>query len=78
MAGIDILSAEFRRLAADAGGRARRDALASGVTVFYTDDATGLDIMERPDGRRFEIRYIPGAPDDANYEVLRDLTTSAA
>jgi hypothetical protein len=26
--------------------------------------------MEQPDGRRFEIRYIPGAPGDRNFEVV--------
>jgi hypothetical protein len=31
-----------------------------------------------PDGRKFEIRFIPGAPHERNYEVLRELGKSAA
>jgi hypothetical protein len=34
--------------------------------------------MECPDGRRFEIRWIPGAPSGENYEVIRELTAHAA
>jgi len=34
--------------------------------------------MELPDGRRFEIRWIPGAPGGQNYEVVRELKTRAA
>jgi hypothetical protein len=34
--------------------------------------------MELPDGRKFEIRYVPGAPRDQNYEVLRELNDAAA
>jgi len=29
--------------------------------------------MERPDGRRFEIRWIQGAPAGANFEILREV-----
>jgi len=29
--------------------------------------------MELADGRRFEIRWIPGAPSGQNYEILREL-----
>jgi hypothetical protein len=34
--------------------------------------------MEQPDGRRFEIRWIPGACAGENYEILRELKRHAA
>lgn len=58
--------------------RARASALAAGVPIFYRDSATGLEVMEQPGGRKFEIRYVPGAPRERNYEVLRELSRSAA
>lgn len=58
--------------------QARADALAAGVPIFYRDSATGLEVMEQPGGRKFEILYIAGAPRDHNYEVLRELSRSAA
>ena len=58
--------------------QARADALAAGVPIFYRDSATGLEVMEQPGGRKFEIRYIPGVPRDRNYEVLRELGRNAA
>ena len=33
----------------------------------------GLNVMEQPDGRKFEIRWIPGAPSGSNYEILCEL-----
>jgi hypothetical protein len=75
---VDILSDEFAAQAAAAGDRARLDALARGVPVFYEDPQSGLDIMEQPDGRRFEIRFIPNAPGEQNYEVIRELAATAA
>jgi hypothetical protein len=58
--------------------KARADALCAGVPIFYRDSATGLEVMEQPGGRKFEIRYIEGASRDCNYEVLRELGRSAA
>ena len=34
--------------------------------------------MQYPDGRRFEIRWVPEAPSGENYEVIRELTAHAA
>jgi hypothetical protein len=51
--------------------------LAAGLSVFYLDDE-GLDVMEQADGRRFEIRWIPGAPSGENYEILREIKKRAA
>jgi hypothetical protein len=44
---------------------------------FYIDRG-GLNVMERSDGRKFEIRWLPGAPSGENFEVIRELTASAA
>ncbi|HVV47516.1 MAG TPA: hypothetical protein VHC72_20035 [Bryobacteraceae bacterium] len=71
-------SAEITSAFRAAVAEARKDALAAGVSIFYRDSTTGLDVMEQPGGRKFEIRYIPGAPRDRNYEVLRELDRSAA
>ena len=78
MAELDILSPEFTREAEAAWDRARNQALARGVPVFYRNDRTGLEIMEQPDGRRFEIRFIPGAPRGRNFEIIRELARASA
>jgi hypothetical protein len=82
VAELDILSPEFTREAEAAWDRARNQALARGVPVFYRNDRTGLEIMEQimeqPDGRRFEIRFIPGAPRGRNFEIIRELARTAA
>jgi hypothetical protein len=78
VAKLDILSSEFTRQAEAAWDRARDEALARGVPVFYRNDRTGVEIMERQDGRRFEIRFIPGAPRGQNFEIIRELARSAA
>ena len=75
---LDIFSAEFEQRLREAGMREREESFALGIPVFYQDRETGVHIMEHPKGRRFEIRYIPGAPRDRNYEVVRELSASAA
>ena len=60
-----------------AGHQAFLETLAAGLPVFYRDD-DGLNVMQCPDGRRFEIRWIPGAPSGENYAVIRELTAHAA
>ncbi len=77
MAELDIRSKEFDDAVRAAGHQAFLDTLAAGLPVFYLD-ADGLDVMEQPDGRRFEIRWIPGAPAGENFEILRELKTRAA
>jgi hypothetical protein len=76
-AAYDFGSAEFDGAVRAAGRKAFAAALASGIPVFYVD-ADGLDVMEANDGRKFEIRWIPGAPSGENYEVIRELTAHAA
>jgi hypothetical protein len=34
--------------------------------------------MEQPGGRKYEIRFLSGAPRDRNYIVLRELDEAAA
>jgi hypothetical protein len=77
MAKLDIFTNEFTREAEAAWDSARDEALAQGVPVFYRDHGSGLDIMEQPDGRRFEIRLIAGAPREHNYEIVRELSAGA-
>jgi hypothetical protein len=74
----DLFSEDFTAAVQAAGARAREETLRAGVPVFYRDAESGLEVMEQPDGRRFEIRYIPGAPRERNYEVLREIGRSAA
>jgi len=73
-----ILGDDFTAAVRAAGARAREETLKAGVPVFYRDSASGLEVMEQPDGRRFEIRFLPGAPRERNYEVLRELGRTAA
>jgi hypothetical protein len=74
---FDFGSSEFDNAVRAAGRKAFAEALASGVSVFYVD-AEGHNVMEGGDGRRFEIRWLPGAPSGENYEVIRELTAHAA
>jgi hypothetical protein len=73
----DFGSAEFHDAARAAGRKAFSDTLAAGLAVFYLD-ANGIDVMQRSDGRRFEIRWLPGATSGENFEILRELTAHAA
>ncbi len=69
---IDILGDAFAQAAAEAGLRARREALAAGHAVVYIDDLDRC-IQELPDGRRFEVHLQPGAPRDSHVRMLREL-----
>jgi hypothetical protein len=46
--------------------KAFSETLPAGLPVFYLD-AAGINVMERADGRRFEIHWLPGAPSGKNY-----------
>jgi hypothetical protein len=78
MADEEFSTEKFTAMAVEAVRRARIENLKAGVPVFYFDWDRSIDIMELPDGRKFEIRYIPGAPGDSNYEVIRELDEAAA
>jgi hypothetical protein len=71
------VGAEFDGAVRAAGRKAFDEALASGIPVFYID-ADGVNVMERHDGRKFEVRWLPGAPSGENYEVVRELTAHAS
>ena len=73
----DFDSPEFDEAVSQATHAAFLETLAAGLPVFYIDD-DGLDVMQQPDGRRFEIEWIPGAPSGENYRILRELTAHAA
>ncbi len=73
----DFPSDAFDQAAYDAGNSAFQETLADGYPVYYLD-GDGLEVMELPDGRRFEICWIPGAPSGSNYEIIRELKVRAA
>jgi hypothetical protein len=73
-----FFSQEFTDAIVSAGARARLETLEAGVPVFYRDWKTNLDIMEQPDGRKFQVCFIAGAPREANYRVIRELEGRAA
>jgi hypothetical protein len=76
MSRFDLLSDESTRAAEAAWDRAREEALERGVPVFYRDHWTGIETLHEPDGRRFEIRFIAGAPRGQNFEIVRELFPS--
>jgi len=45
----------------------------AGAPVFYRDTQRDFDLMEQPNGRKYEIRFIPGTARERNYQVLREL-----
>ena len=73
MAIHDLFSDEFTAAVKAAIVHAREETLRAGVPIFYRDAKTGVNVLEQPDGRRFEIRFLAGAPRDRSYEVLREL-----
>ncbi len=66
-----FLGEDFIAAVVLAGARARLQTLEDGVPVFYWDSVRNLDIMEMPDGQKYEIRFLPGAPGERNYELIR-------
>ena len=70
-------SPEFNEAVQAAGRKAFEESLALGLPVFYLDDS-GVELTELPDGRRFEIRWIPGAPAGSNFEIVREVGRRAA
>ena len=70
-------SPEFDEAVRAATHQAFLDTLAAGLPVFYLDDQ-GLNVMEQPDGRRFEIEWVPGKPAGENYRIIREVPARAA
>jgi hypothetical protein len=73
----EFASTDFDMAAYRAGRSAFQEMLALGLPVFYVD-TEGVNVMEAPDGRRFEIRWLIGGPPEANYEIVRELKARAA
>jgi hypothetical protein len=76
MTASGILTAEFAERAALAGLRARQKALAQGHPVVFRDDL-GRYIEEFPDGRRLEVRFVPGIPRESHLKVVGELPAGA-
>lgn len=72
---MDILSPEFAKGVREAARRARREALAGGHAVVYLDPC-GCYVQELPDGRKFEVRFLPGMPAESQVERVRELPHS--
>jgi len=73
----DFGSTQFDDAVLAATRKAFAETLAAGLPVFYID-CNGLNVMERADGRRFEIRWLPGVQSGGNYEIVRELKAYAA
>jgi hypothetical protein len=52
----DIFSDEFTAAVKTAIAQGVAETLKAGVPIFYRETKTGFDVMEHPDGRRFQIR----------------------
>jgi hypothetical protein len=74
----EFFQEEFTAAVIAAGARARLETLQAGVPVFYRDWKRNLDVMEQPDGRKFEVCFVTGAPREGNYLVIRELDETAA
>jgi hypothetical protein len=73
----DFGSAEFDDAVRGATRKAFDETLAAGLAVFYVD-ARGINVMERADGSRFEIRWLPDTSSGENYAIVREVTAHAA
>jgi len=71
----DFGTEAFHKAAYAAGHEAFEETLAAGRPVFYVD-AEGLNVVEYPDGRRYEIRW--GSGPEFSYEIVRQLKARAA
>jgi len=78
VAGPDLFSDEFTAAVVAAVARARERDLKAGIPIFYQGEASDEYVMEHPDGRKFQIRFIPGAPRDRHYEIVREIPASAS
>jgi len=70
-------SDEFNEAVRAATHQGFLETLAAGLPVFYCGQ-DGLNVMEQPDGRRFEIEWVPGAPAGKNYRIIREVPARAA
>jgi hypothetical protein len=68
-----FFSDDATRAAEAAWDRPREEAQERGVPVSYRDYSTGIEILHKPDGRRFEIQFIASALRGENFEILGEL-----
>ena len=67
----------FKEAICRAGAQARIETLRAGVPVFYKDRNLNVDLVEYPNGQKFEIRFLERARNGQNYEVVRELDETA-
>lgn len=74
---IDIHSDDFVEAVVQAGQLACRSALEAGQSVVYME-ASGRYVEERPDGRRFEVRFDSSKPRESHRIIVQDIISHAA
>jgi hypothetical protein len=72
-----ILTEDFAQAAANAGRRARQDALAAGHPVVYVANL-GRYVQEMPDGTLLHVHLCPGAPRNSHVLILGEISTPAS
>ncbi len=77
MAEFNILDDEFLVAVEKACAKARAAALVAGHPVVFRD-AAGRYVEERPEGKRFEIRFDKTLPRESHVVVLREISLDAA
>ena len=77
MAAYKFGSDEFIEAVRTGTHKAFLETLQAGRPAFYLD-ADGLNVMELPDGRRFEIRWNPSSATGQNYDIVREMPARAA
>jgi hypothetical protein len=78
MASSKILDGQFVDSAISIFARASQETLDAGVPIFYRDPESGMDVMERPDGSRFQVLFLSNAPLEDHYQIVRQLNRTAA
>jgi hypothetical protein len=78
MANGQFFQEAFSAAIISAGARTGLETLQAGIPVFYWDWKRNLDVMEQPDGRKFEVCFVAGAPRESNYRAIRELDKTAA
>lgn len=77
MADFSVHDDEFFVAVAKACSNARAAALGAGHAVVYRDEA-GRYVEERPEGKRFEIRFDSTRPRESHIVILRELSPNPA